>query len=177
MINEIGGVRLVRYAVFGLWDLVFQLLPWSPLRVLWLKIAGADVSWSAVVERVHFLNLDRTGLLGLTLGDKSFVGVATVIDLAGRVELMHQATIAPSAVILSHFSVGFSDHPLVSQYPKKVGTTRIGSGTFVGANATILSGMRVGDRAIVAAGSVVIHDVASDTMVAGVPARVKKRLK
>lgn len=176
MLNEIGWVRLAKYAVFGLWDWVFQLLPWSPLRVFWLKIAGADAAWSAVVERIHFLNLDRTGLLGLSLGEKSFVGVATVIDLAGRVQLGPHATISPSVVILSHFSVGFSDHPLVSQYPKKVGATKIGAGTFIGANATVLSGVTVGDRALVAAGSVVTRDVDSDTMVAGVPAKLKKKI-
>ena len=30
MLNEIGLMRLIRYFIFGLWDLIFGLLPWSP---------------------------------------------------------------------------------------------------------------------------------------------------
>ena len=41
----------------------------------------------------------------------------------------------------------------------------------IGANVVILPGVTVGNNAIVIAGSVVIEDVASHTMVAGNPAR------
>ncbi len=41
-------------------------------------------------------------------------------------------------------------------------------------NVTILKGVDIGDNSVVAAGSVVIDDVPPGTMVAGVPARVKK---
>ncbi|HEX4093110.1 MAG TPA: acyltransferase [Trebonia sp.] len=49
--------------------------------------------------------------------------------------------------------------------------TRIGAGTWIGTGATILAA-RVGDGALVAAGSVVIADVPDRAAVAGVPARV-----
>ena len=52
----------------------------------------------------------------------------------------------------------------------------IGSGAWIGANATILPGVTVGRGAIVAAGAVVTKDVPSDTIVAGVPARIVKEL-
>ena len=44
----------------------------------------------------------------------------------------------------------------------------------IGANAVILEGVRVGEGAVVAAGAVVTQDVAPDTVVAGMPARVIK---
>lgn len=177
MIKEVGLLRMVKYLVFGLWDGVFRLLPWSPLRLIWMKIAGAKVAWSAVVERVTFMNLDRIGLPGLEMGKRAYLGPGVVIDLAGRVSVGRDVTIAPAAVILSHLSVGFHSHPLIGKYPKKVEQTIIRRGSFVGANSTVLSGVAIGERSMVAAGSVVTEDVPSHTMVAGVPAEVKKRLK
>ncbi|WP_344805780.1 acyltransferase [Allohahella marinimesophila] len=47
----------------------------------------------------------------------------------------------------------------------------IGSGVWVGAGVIILPGVKVGDRSVIGAGSVVVSDVPSDVVVAGVPAR------
>lgn len=46
----------------------------------------------------------------------------------------------------------------------------------VGANAVILEGVRIGEGAVVAAGAVVTKDVAPNTVVAGMPAKVIKTL-
>lgn len=51
----------------------------------------------------------------------------------------------------------------------------IGNDVWIGKAATILKGIRIGDRAIVGARSVVVHDVPSDCTVVGNPARVVKR--
>lgn len=51
------------------------------------------------------------------------------------------------------------------------GAVTIGRGALVGANATVLQGLNVGDDAIVGASSCVVRDVASDSVVKGVPAR------
>lgn len=48
---------------------------------------------------------------------------------------------------------------------------RIGSDVFIGAGATIMPGVDIGDRVVVGAGSVVTRSVPSGTIVAGVPAR------
>ena len=52
----------------------------------------------------------------------------------------------------------------------------IGSNVWIGAAATILPGVTIGDNAVIAAGAVVSRDVPADTLAAGVPARVLKRL-
>ncbi len=54
----------------------------------------------------------------------------------------------------------------------KIGKVTIGNGVFVGANATILLGVNIGDNAIIGASSVVTHDVPAGCVVAGNPARV-----
>jgi serine acetyltransferase len=47
----------------------------------------------------------------------------------------------------------------------------------IGAGACVLGPIRVGDRAVVAANAVVLHDVPPDSLVAGVPARVIRSLR
>lgn len=53
----------------------------------------------------------------------------------------------------------------------------IGNNVWIGSNVTICPGVVIGDGAIVAAGSVVTKDVASETVVAGVPARYVRDVK
>ncbi|HYN53146.1 MAG TPA: hypothetical protein VES38_00385 [Methylotenera sp.] len=52
----------------------------------------------------------------------------------------------------------------------------INNGCWIGASSRILGGVNIGAGSIVAAGSVVIHDVPADVLVAGVPALIKKNL-
>jgi acetyltransferase-like isoleucine patch superfamily enzyme len=55
--------------------------------------------------------------------------------------------------------------------------TIIKKGASIGSNATILCGVTVAEGAIVGAGSVVIKDVPPDTIVAGNPARVMRKIE
>lgn len=54
--------------------------------------------------------------------------------------------------------------------------THIGNNVKIGSDTMLVAPVSVGDGATTAAGSVVIDDVTSDTLVAGVPAKVKKKL-
>lgn len=51
---------------------------------------------------------------------------------------------------------------------------KIGSHVWIGSNATVLSGVTVGDWAVIAAGAVVTKDVPARTVVGGVPAKILK---
>ena len=71
--------------------------------------------------------------------------------------------IAFGAVILAH---DLSRHFHADTY--------IGRNCFIGANAIIMPGVRVGDECIIGAGSVVIRDVPSNSICAGNPAKIVK---
>lgn len=176
MVREVGIARILKYTVLSVWELLFRIIPFSPLRVMWMNIGGAHISWSAIIDRIYFANLDRTGLSGLVIGKKAFVGVATIIDLAGFVTVEDSATVSPGVAILSHLSVGFSDHPLLRFYPKVVKHTVIKSGSFIGTHSTVLPGVTIGKRSMIGAGSVVTKTIPNDTLAFGVPARVVKKL-
>ena len=55
---------------------------------------------------------------------------------------------------------------------KHYGCIEIMDNVFVGSNTTILSNVRIGPNAIVAAGSVVTKDIPANSIVGGVPTRV-----
>jgi acetyltransferase-like isoleucine patch superfamily enzyme len=58
----------------------------------------------------------------------------------------------------------------------KMEKTFVRRGASIGANATILCGLTIGENAMVAAGSFVTKDVAADTLVAGNPARFVRKI-
>jgi len=59
----------------------------------------------------------------------------------------------------------------------KVVETYIKKGASIGSSSTILCGVTVGENSIVGAGAVVTKDVPSNTIVAGVPAKIIRKVK
>ena len=59
----------------------------------------------------------------------------------------------------------------------RTNAVEIGKGVFIGGGSYILKGVRIGDRAVIGAASVVTRDVPADAIVAGNPARKIARLK
>jgi UDP-GlcNAc3NAcA epimerase len=62
--------------------------------------------------------------------------------------------------------------PRSKQYPEKFLQTHIRTGASIGANATILAGVTVGEKAMVGAGAVVTKDIPAYAIVVGNPARI-----
>jgi putative colanic acid biosynthesis acetyltransferase WcaF len=62
-------------------------------------------------------------------------------------------------------------------FPLIHGTIVIGKKAWVAARAIVLMGTTIGDRSVVGAGSVVTKDVPPDSVCAGNPARVVKKIE
>ena len=65
-------------------------------------------------------------------------------------------------------------HPRSKQYPPAFQRTTVRQGASIGANATILGGVTIGERAMVGAGAVVTKDVPAGETWVGNPARPLK---
>ena len=170
-LDEIGGRKAVRFLFFTLALLPYRLALLPPLRALWLRLLGARIGRRVVLHDVRFFNAYRRGFGGLAIGDECFLGDECLFDLAEGIVLESQVTLAERVLVLTHMNVGYHDHPLQSRFPPMAAPVLIERGSFVGANVTILAGVKIGAGSFVAAGSVVTEDVAPKTLVAGVPAR------
>ncbi|MFC6905574.1 acyltransferase [Halalkalicoccus tibetensis] len=114
-----------------------------------------------------------------TIGDSVIVGTDTVIDgtteIGSHVSLQTGVYVPTDTTIGSNVFVGpravmTNDHYPVRQDEPLEGPT-IEDGVSVGANATILPGVRVGAGSFVAAGATVTEDVPPHTLALGTPAR------
>jgi acetyltransferase-like isoleucine patch superfamily enzyme len=175
-LQEIGLRQAWRFGFFTLAMVVFRAALVPQLRAPLLRLLGARVGRRAILHDVRFFNLYRTGLAGLTIGEECFVGDECLLDLAEAITLERQVTLAERVLVLTHMKVGYSDHPLMAHFPPVAKPVVIEQGAFLGANVTVLAGVRIGGCSFVAAGSVVTADVPPRTLVAGVPARVVRAI-
>jgi acetyltransferase-like isoleucine patch superfamily enzyme len=107
----------------------------------------------------------------LNIGNGCHIGDNTIIDVCGNITIGNEVAIGPNCVIYSH------DHnyALLDMPAWKGGLivkpVIIEKGAWIGSGVTILPGVTIGLRAVVAAGSVVTKDVPQNTVYGGVPAR------
>lgn len=89
------------------------------------------------------------------------------IEIGDGVLIGHNVTLAT----LNH-----DERPEFRQniYPKPI---KIGNKVWIGSNATILQGVTIGDGAIVGANAVVTKDVPENSIVAGIPAKIMRKVK
>lgn len=175
-LREIGFAKALRFGWSTLALGVYGWLGVPQLRAPFLRLLGASVGPDAIVHGTRFFNAYRLGFPGLTVGRCAFIGDDCLLDLADRITLDEHATLAERVVVLTHTNVGYADHPLQRHFPASSAPVRFGRGCFVGANATVLPGVEVGECAVIAAGAVVTSDVAPWHVVGGVPARVLRVL-
>jgi acetyltransferase-like isoleucine patch superfamily enzyme len=105
-------------------------------------------------------------------GDGATIEIGRDTYLNRRVEVMckHRVTIGEDCAIAWDVSIMDTNYHWLSDAPPDA-PVEIGDRVWIGARATVLPGVTIGDGAVVAAGAVVTHDVPARTLVAGVPAR------
>jgi dTDP-4-amino-4,6-dideoxygalactose transaminase/acetyltransferase-like isoleucine patch superfamily enzyme len=151
-------------------------------------------SWNAISEDVKLGENVRlakfVNLYGCEVGDDTKIGAFVEIQknakVGKRCKISSHSFICEGVVIEDNVFIGHGVMFINDTYPRattangglqtesdwKVEPTLIGKGASIGSNATILANVRVGEKAIVGAGSVVTKDVPPYAVVAGNPARI-----
>ncbi|MBE5033948.1 acyltransferase [Gallalistipes aquisgranensis] len=106
-----------------------------------------------------------TGLLGMDIATSARISFGTRQDKTNPkgIHIGEESYTASGAIIFTHdFCRGIHRD------------TRIGKRCFIGANAIIMCGVRIGDNVVVGSGAIVTKDVPSGCIVAGNPAKIIK---
>lgn len=114
---------------------------------------------------------------GLVIGERCVIGARSVLTAHTSIVLGDDVWLGQD-VFVSDASHGYQDPetPIGHQFGDHLPVT-IGSGSWIGHGAIILPGATIGRNVVVAAGAVVRGQVEDHAVVAGVPARVVRRLE
>jgi len=132
------------------------------------EITGTTIDPGTTLFSPFYTNLGAF----TTIGKNVFINHAcSFLDLVG-------ITIEDDVLIGPRVNLVTESHPLDSGDRKALITkpVTIRRGAWIGAGATILPGVTIGENAVVAAGSVVSRDVPANTVAAGTPARIVKSI-
>jgi acetyltransferase-like isoleucine patch superfamily enzyme len=149
-----------------------------------------DVKLGKDVKLSKFINL-----YGCEIGDETKIGAFVEIQknatVGKRCKISSHTFICEGVTIEDNVFVGHGVMFINDLYPRattaagglqteadwRVERTVVRKGASIGSGATILANTCIGENAIIGAGSVVTKDVPANTIVAGVPARVRRQIE
>lgn len=142
------------------------------LRTLLLRVAGIEMAPGVKVCGRGWIY--GRGRVRLGAGTWLSPGVIIHSHLEAMIEIGERCDLGPGVeLITGSHEIGSSARRAGPGTAKPI---QIGPGCWIGAGTKILGGVSIGEGSIVAAGAIVTRNVAANTLVAGVPASVKKTL-
>ena len=112
---------------------------------------------------------------GISVGENTFINYDCIMLDAGRISIGANCKIGPRCQFFT------SQHPIdyvERRKPFEVGLqVTVGNDCWLGGGVIVCPGVTIGDRCVIAAGSVVVRDIPSDSLAAGNPAVVKRSLR
>lgn len=132
------------------------------------EIIGAKIDDSTTVFAPFYTNFGRF----ISIGKNVFINHACSFLDMGGITLEDEVLIGPKVNLITE------NHPLDPGDRSTLLTKpiTIKRNAWIGAGATILPGVTIGENAVVAAGAVVSKDVPDNTIVGGVPAKILKSI-
>jgi len=136
----------------------------AEIRDLLSQVTGSAIDESVAVFTPLFINYGKNTRIGRNV----FINFDCVFLDLGGITIEDNVLIAPKVSLLSE------GHPVSPQSRHSLvpGHIHIKKNAWIGAGATILPGVTIGENAVVAAGAVVSKDVPAGTVVGGVPAKI-----
>jgi acetyltransferase-like isoleucine patch superfamily enzyme len=150
---------------------------------------------STVTLGENVLISDFVNLYGCRIGDNTkigpFVEIQKNVAIGKSCKIQSHSFLCEGVIIEDEVFIGHGVMFINDRYPRstteagalqteadwQVISTVVRKGASIGSNATIICGTTVGEGAIVGAGSVVTKDVPANTVVAGNPARILRKIK
>ncbi|MFC4183189.1 DapH/DapD/GlmU-related protein [Saccharococcus thermophilus] len=154
--------RTTKYPVSGansLWQIYKTVSFWKVFKNVIIIQIGRYTPFLAVKNWLY-----RT-FLRMKIGEKTALAFMVMPDIMfpEKIQIGRNCIIGYNTTILAH-------EYLIDEY--RLGDVIIGDEVMIGANSTVLPGVVIGDRAVVAAGTIVHKDVPAGAFVAGNPMRI-----
>lgn len=168
---------------------VFEMHPDSRVAIDQAALLEFNCAWTKAKVYPGVLTLGRNAQLKVSshfkiyAGAKVYINKNAVLSLGSgyineRLNLAcyQRIEIGEDVAIAENVSIRDSDNHSIFNNPEHQVSAPIviGNHVWIGMNATILKGVKIGDGAIVAAGAVVTKDVPPACLVGGVPAKIIK---
>lgn len=100
------------------------------------------------------------------------VTVGNRVTIKSGVQLWDGIRIEDDVFVGPNVTFSNDKFPRSKHYPDQFLSTVVHKGASIGANATILPGLQIGDHVMIGAGAVVTHDIPPNAIVTGNPARI-----
>ena len=135
----------------------------SEIRDLLCQITGSEIDQTVAVFTPLYINYGKNTKIGKNV----FINFDCIFLDLGGITIEDNVLIAPRVSLLSE------GHPVSpnERHSLVPGKITIRKNAWIGAGATILPGVTVGENAVVAAGAVVSKDVPANTVAGGIPAK------
>ena len=137
-------------------------------RELWSEISGTPLDSSSYIQLPFYINIGQF----TSIGKNVYINHACSFLDMGTITIEDDVLIGPKVNVLSEL------HPVnpTERHSLMAKPVVIKRNAWIGAGATIMPGVTVGENAVVAAGAVVNKNVADNTVVGGIPAKVIKNI-
>lgn len=171
-------------------------LPWNRAQIHWeLMRRGAFARWPLqgnVLEALREGRLEvgegvlfepnvwitAPGRARVRIGAGTFLNQGVMVASHEMVEIGEHCMLANGCFVSdAAHRYNDPDRPVPWQGFTSKGPTRIGANCWLGAHVVVTSGVSIGERCVVGAGSVVTHDIPPFSIAAGAPARVLRSVE
>lgn len=132
-----------------------------------LRSAGASIAPTATLGRFHFVGDPAL----LTIGEGAVINDRVLLNAVAPLSIGDYASISAFAQIHTGYL-----QPDGKPRQHGYAPVTIGENAWIASGVIVSAGVTIGNNAIVGAGAVVTRDVEPDVLVAGVPARLVRRL-
>jgi acetyltransferase-like isoleucine patch superfamily enzyme len=149
--------------------------PWW-MEIHWQGLRLRNAYWRAVFDRIasDVLIYERVKVSGpgkIVIGKGSKITSDVILDGRAGIQIGQYSQIGFRSILITYTHRWQGTEMILNQGMEGASIV-IGDDVWIGANVIVLPGIKIGDRAIVGAGSVVTHDIPAMAIVAGNPARL-----
>lgn len=141
----------------------------NEIRAIMSELIGKEIDSTFSMFPPFYTDFGKN----ITFGKNVFINAGCCFQDQGGITI-GDGTLIGHHVVLATINHGLSPDERAASYFAPI---VIGKNVWIGANATILQGVTIGDNSVVAAGAVVNRDVPENTVVGGVPAKIIKNIK